>query len=174
MCEGSTCSDILYLLPGPGFGARSAETIRAAPEVTSARCMLIDECRHKGGAARTTTWTSCRCSRLPAGCRSYVERRSELLDPDVVLRVDRGAFPPGASREVRGAPTVAEQVRTFARLARFAQPALVNGAAGFVVAPRGRPVAVAGFTVADGRIVEIDLLADPARLRDLDLTALGG
>jgi RNA polymerase sigma-70 factor (ECF subfamily) len=67
---------------------------------------------------------------------------------------------------------VVEQVLTFARLARFARPALVNGAAGFVVAPRGRPVAVAGFTVAHGRIVEIDLLADPAHLRELDLTVL--
>jgi RNA polymerase sigma factor (sigma-70 family) len=95
-----------------------------------------------------------------------------VLDPDVVLRVDRGALPRGASREVRGAPAVAEQVRTFARLAAFARPALVNGAAGFVVAPRGRPLAVAGFTVAHGKIVEIDLLADPARLRELDLTAL--
>jgi RNA polymerase sigma-70 factor (ECF subfamily) len=63
-------------------------------------------------------------------------------------------------------------VANFARLARFARPALVNGAAGFVVAPRGRTVAVAGFTVAHGKIVEIDLLADPARLRELDLTAL--
>jgi DNA-directed RNA polymerase specialized sigma24 family protein len=59
-----------------------------------------------------------------------------------------------------------------ARLARFARPALVNGAAGIVVAPQGRPVAVAGFTVAHDRIVEIDLLADPARLRELDLSAL--
>jgi RNA polymerase sigma factor (sigma-70 family) len=95
-----------------------------------------------------------------------------ILDPDVVLRADRGALRPAASREVRGASAVAEQVRTFARLARFARPALVNGAAGFVVAPRGRPVAVAGFTVARGKIVEIDLLADPARLRELDLTVL--
>jgi RNA polymerase sigma factor (sigma-70 family) len=95
-----------------------------------------------------------------------------VLDPDVVLRVDRGAVRPGASREVRGARKVAEQVGAFARLAPFARPALVNGAAGFVVAPRGRPVAVAGFTVAHGRIVEIDLLADPARLRQLDLTVL--
>ena len=97
-----------------------------------------------------------------------------LLDPDVVLRVDRGAARPGASREVRGAAAVAEQVRTFARLAPSARPALVNGAAGFVVAPRGRPVAVAGFTVAHGKIVEIDLLADPARLRRLDVTVLDG
>jgi RNA polymerase sigma factor (sigma-70 family) len=96
----------------------------------------------------------------------------ELLDPEIVLRVDRGALPTGASREVRGVTAVLEQVRTFARLASSARPALVNGAAGFVVAPRGRPVAVAGFTVSDGKIVEIDLLADPARLRRLDLTVL--
>jgi RNA polymerase sigma-70 factor, ECF subfamily len=95
-----------------------------------------------------------------------------VLDPDVVLRVDRGAMPAGAPGEFRGVPAVVEQVRGFARLARFARPVLVNGAAGFVVAPRGRPVAVAGFTVAHGKIVEIDLLADPARLRELDLTAL--
>jgi RNA polymerase sigma-70 factor (ECF subfamily) len=93
-----------------------------------------------------------------------------LLDPDVVLRVDRGAVRAGASREVRGARAVAEQVRSFARFASSARPALVNGAAGFVVAPRGRPLAVAGFTVAGGRIVEIDLLADPVRLRELSLT----
>jgi RNA polymerase sigma factor (sigma-70 family) len=95
-----------------------------------------------------------------------------VLDPDVVLRVDRGAVPAGASREVRGAPSVAEQVSRFAGLAPLARPALVNGAAGFVVAPGGRPVAVAGFTVARGKVVEIDLLADPARLRELDLTVL--
>jgi RNA polymerase sigma factor (sigma-70 family) len=95
-----------------------------------------------------------------------------VLDPGVVLRIDRGVVRPGASREVRGAPAVVEQVLTFARLAGFAQPALVNGAAGFVVAPHGRPIAVAGLTVAHGQVVEIDLLADPARLRELDLTVL--
>ena len=95
-----------------------------------------------------------------------------VLDPDVVLRVDRGAIPAAAQGEFRGAPAVLDQVANFARLARFARPALVNGAAGFVVAPRGRTVAVAGFTVAHGKIVEIDLLADPTRLRELDLTAL--
>jgi RNA polymerase sigma factor (sigma-70 family) len=97
-----------------------------------------------------------------------------VLDPEVVLRVDRGALRARASREVRGARAVAEQVRTFAELGRFARPALVNGAVGFVVAPRGRPVSVAGFTVTKGRIAEIDILADPARLRELDLTVLEG
>jgi RNA polymerase sigma factor (sigma-70 family) len=95
-----------------------------------------------------------------------------VLDPDVVLRVDRGAVPAGASREIRGAAAVAAQARGFARFASIARPVLVNGGAGFVVAPRGRPVALAGFTVARGKIVEIDLLADPARLRQLDLTSL--
>jgi RNA polymerase sigma-70 factor (ECF subfamily) len=95
-----------------------------------------------------------------------------VLDPDVVLRVDRGTVRPGASREVRGAAAVAGQALTFARLAPLARAALVNGAAGFVVAQRGRTIAVAGFTVARGKIAEIDLLADPERLRALDLTVL--
>jgi RNA polymerase sigma factor (sigma-70 family) len=92
-----------------------------------------------------------------------------VLDPDVVLRVDRG---PGASREVRGATAVAGQALTFAQLAALARPTLVNGAAGFVVSRDGQPISVAGFTVTNGRIAEIDLLADPGRLRRLDLSAL--
>jgi ketosteroid isomerase-like protein len=95
-----------------------------------------------------------------------------VLDPDVVLRADRGAVPAGVSREVRGAPAVAEGALAFSRLARFAQPALVNGAAGVVVAPGGQPFSVMGFTVARGKIVEIDILTDPARLRQLDLALL--
>jgi RNA polymerase sigma-70 factor (ECF subfamily) len=95
-----------------------------------------------------------------------------VLDPDVVLRIDRGALRPAAARETRGAPAVAERAATFAQLSRFARPALVNGAAGLVVATPGRPLAVAGFTIAGGRIVAIDVLADPARLRRLDLTVL--
>jgi RNA polymerase sigma factor (sigma-70 family) len=93
-----------------------------------------------------------------------------LLDPDVVLRSDRGAVP--RSREVRGARAVAERAMGFARLAPFARPALVNGAAGLVIAPKGRPFAVIGVTVTHGKIAEIDVLADQARLRELDLTVL--
>jgi RNA polymerase sigma-70 factor (ECF subfamily) len=96
----------------------------------------------------------------------------EVLDPDVVLRADRGALRPDQSRKVRGAQAVAAEALGFAQLARFAHPVLVNGAAGYVVAPQGRPFAVIGFTVAHGRIAEIDILADPARVRDLDLTIL--
>jgi RNA polymerase sigma factor (sigma-70 family) len=109
---------------------------------------------------------------LAAARGGDLEALVAVLDPDVVLRADRGALRPGSPDEVRGARTVASQALGFARLARFARPALVNGAAGLVVAPGGRPFAVAGFTVTRGRIAEIDVLADPARLRELDLTVL--
>jgi RNA polymerase sigma factor (sigma-70 family) len=92
-----------------------------------------------------------------------------VLDPDVVVRADRAAVHAGASAEVRGAPAVAD---TFSGRARFAQPALVNGAVGAVWAPGGRPRVVFGFTITRGRIVEIDILADPERLRQLELAVL--
>jgi hypothetical protein len=72
---------------------------------------------------------------------------------------------------VHGAREVAGRAMTF-QLSPFARPALVNGTAGVVVAPGGRPFSVIGFTVRGGKIVEIDALADPERLRDLDLTVL--
>lgn len=95
-----------------------------------------------------------------------------VLDPDVVVRADYGAAAPGAPREVRGAQAVAKQALTFSQFAAFARPALVNGAAGVVAASHGRPNSVMGFTVRRGKIVEIDILADPARLSQLDLTFL--
>jgi hypothetical protein len=98
----------------------------------------------------------------------------EVLDPDVVLRADFGPQPGGGSREVRGAAEVAGQALTYSRLGLLVQPALVNGAAGLVSTRHGEPFSVGGFTVRGGKIVEIDILADPARLRELDLTVLGG
>jgi RNA polymerase sigma-70 factor, ECF subfamily len=95
-----------------------------------------------------------------------------VLDPDVVSRSDGGTLRPGATGVVRGAREVAARALTFARLSPFVRPALVNGAAGAVVAPRGRPFSVLGFTVVGGRIVEIDAITDPERLRVLDLAVL--
>ncbi len=96
-----------------------------------------------------------------------------VLDPDVVLRADTGALPVGGGPRVfRGAPAVAEQALAFARrYGTLARPALVNGAAGIVAGESGRAYSVMGFAVRQGRIVEIDVLADPARLRGL---AIGG
>jgi RNA polymerase sigma factor (sigma-70 family) len=107
---------------------------------------------------------------LAASREGDFEALMALLDPDVVLRADG----PDAPRHLRGAPAVLGQARRYAALARFARPALVNGAAGVVVAPGGRPFAVMGITVARGRIVEIDVFADPNRVRELDLTVLDG
>jgi RNA polymerase sigma factor (sigma-70 family) len=91
-----------------------------------------------------------------------------ILDPDVVVRADWGRVPAGASRMVRGGRAVAEQALAFSRRAPFARPMLVNGAAGVVVTAGGRLVGVMGFTVRHDRIVEIDILADPARLDRLE------
>ncbi|HJZ73549.1 MAG TPA: sigma-70 family RNA polymerase sigma factor [Vicinamibacterales bacterium] len=91
-----------------------------------------------------------------------------ILDPDVVLRGDQGTL-----RIRRGARAVTEGALTFSRLAISARVALVNGAPGIVARlPDGQPMAVMGFAVRGGKIVEIDILADPVRLRQLDLTAL--
>jgi len=95
-----------------------------------------------------------------------------VLDPDVVLRADLGAVLVGAPAMVRGAQAVAKQALNFARLSPFVRPALVNGGAGVVVAPGGQQHSVMGFTVRQGKIAEIDILADPQRLGRLDLTFL--
>ena len=95
-----------------------------------------------------------------------------VLDPDVVLRADLGPLPTGGSREVRGAAAVAGQALTYSRLGLVMRPALVNGAAGPSRRATESRSRSAAFTVRGGRIVEIDILADPARLRQLDLTVL--
>jgi RNA polymerase sigma factor (sigma-70 family) len=100
------------------------------------------------------------------------ERLLEVLDPDVVLRADRGAVSIGSSRLVRGAANVARQALAFSRLDVEVRPALVNGAAGTVTLRDGRPFSIAGFTIRNRRIVEMDVLADPEGLRQIDLTIL--
>src|SRR3954447_41901 len=90
-----------------------------------------------------------------------------VLDPDVVFRVDRGALPERAAERAVGAEAVAERILERAGpFAPLARPAIVNGAAGAVaVGPGGRTLGVVGFTVVGGRILEIDLVADPQKLR---------
>jgi len=97
------------------------------------------------------------------------DRLVAVLDPDVVLRQDFGA---GRSREVRGAAAVARQAKAYSQLGLVVKPALVNGAVGVVATRDGQPFSVGGFTVRHGRIVEMDWLAEPARLRELDLPIL--
>jgi RNA polymerase sigma factor (sigma-70 family) len=96
-----------------------------------------------------------------------------LLDPDVVLRSDFGARRPAAPRVTRGAAAVARQALVASIPTARLHPALVNGAAGVVVTVGGRPFAVMGFTVAEGRILEIDAIADPDRVRRIAAAVLG-
>jgi ketosteroid isomerase-like protein len=92
-----------------------------------------------------------------------------VLDPDVELRIDGGALRAEASLRLRGAEAVAANAATYSKLYPFVHSALVNGAAGAVVAPRGRLFSVMAFTVTDGKISQIDALVDPERLSALNL-----
>jgi len=91
-----------------------------------------------------------------------------VLDPDVVVRTDI----PGAPPEIRGARSWAKGAVAFSQLARFVQPALINGTVGLVWAPGGRLTRVLTFTIADGKIVSVDVIADQERLHQLDLGVL--
>jgi len=93
-----------------------------------------------------------------------------VLDPDVVLRADFGAA--GKSRVVRGARAIADQALFYSQLGLDMRPVLVNGAVGMVTFRDGEPFSVGAVTVRGGKIVELDFLADPERLRELDLTVL--
>jgi hypothetical protein len=92
-----------------------------------------------------------------------------LLDPDAKVSADHAAVEMGAPKGVRGASAVAG---LFSGRSQGARPALVDGAAGAVWAPGGRPRVVFAFTIVDNKILEIELMADPERLRRLKLTVL--
>jgi RNA polymerase sigma-70 factor (ECF subfamily) len=95
-----------------------------------------------------------------------------VLDPDVVRQADPIVIPAGAATVLRGARAVAEETRTNWHRASFARPALVNGTVGVVVAPAGRLRLALRLTITDDKITHIDVIAEPARLRQLDLAVL--
>jgi RNA polymerase sigma-70 factor (ECF subfamily) len=107
---------------------------------------------------------------LRAAREGDFEALLEVLDPDVVLRADGGGLEP--SGMIRGAANVARGAMNFSRQDLEVRPILVNGAVGAVSFKDGKPLSVAGCTVRDGRIVEMDILRDPERLAQLDLAPL--
>jgi RNA polymerase sigma factor (sigma-70 family) len=109
---------------------------------------------------------------LAAAREGDFEALLEVLDPDVVLRADRRGVSIDAPRVVRGAANVARGALAFSRLDVEVRPALVNGAVGTVTLRDGRPFTIAGFTIRNRRIVEMDIIADPERLSQLDPTIL--
>jgi RNA polymerase sigma-70 factor (ECF subfamily) len=101
-----------------------------------------------------------------------------VLDPDAVVRIDAAAridAPPaevGKAREVRGASTWVRQFIALSRGLRFVEPALINGSAGLILAPRGKLSRVLIFSFANARVTRVEVIADPARLRELDIAVL--
>jgi RNA polymerase sigma factor (sigma-70 family) len=136
---------------------------------------LASRARHRVRGGATDADTDLAASRevvdafLAASRSGNFDALLALLDPDIVYRADWAS---GKSQVVRGATAVVRQARAFLRLARFAQPVLVNGATGVVVAPYGRLRYVAQFTMRDGKIAEIHVMADPAVFRRLPLALL--
>jgi RNA polymerase sigma factor (sigma-70 family) len=160
------------------FGIRFEEIGQILDRSPQAARQLANRARKKVRAARTEPDPDLDAQRevvdafLAAARDGDFERLVAVLDPDVVLRVDLGPLLVGGSREVRGAAAVARQAMTYSQLGILTQPALINGAAGSVSFRDGRPFSIGGVIVRGGKIVEMDILADPARLRELDLSVL--
>ncbi len=109
---------------------------------------------------------------LAAARGGDLEELLDVLAPDVVRRADAAALPVGAALEKRGARAVAAETQVFGKRARFAEAALVDGAVGVVVAPRGRLLLALAVTVEGERVAAYEVIADPARLAALHVTLL--
>lgn len=153
-----------------------APIVERSPEATR---QLASRARRRVQGERTLPDTDLERQREVVDAFQAAARRGDfeallaVLDPDVVVRADQGAVNAGALRVVRGAEAVARQAMGYASLEMLAQPALVNGVAGAVAIRDGEVFSVGAFTVRGGKVVALDILADPDRLRALDLTVLG-
>ncbi len=139
--------------------------------VTATRQLASRARRRVRGGAATTEHTRQRGvveAFLAALREGNFEGLLTVLDPDLVVRAEM----PGATTETRGAAAWAKQAVAFGHMARAVRPALVNGAVGLILAPQGRLTRALAFKFVNGRIAEIDVIGDPARLRELELATL--
>jgi RNA polymerase sigma-70 factor (ECF subfamily) len=150
-----------------------AQIIDRSPEAAR---QLASRARRRVRAERTVPDADLETQRevveafLAAARDGDFDRLLSLLDPDVVVRGDRGRA--GGRREGRGAAEVARQTLGFAQIGLDVRPVLINGVAGLITFLHGQPYSIAAFTVRNGTIVEFVVVADPERLRELDLTIL--
>ncbi|HSC51073.1 MAG TPA: RNA polymerase sigma factor SigJ [Gaiellaceae bacterium] len=156
------------------FGVPFDEIAPIVERSQAATRQLASRARRRVRGARPSSDVNLREQRrvidafLAASRGGDFEALLEVLDPDVVFRIDAGGVAPRARPPIRGAEAVAAQIlERGAPLAPYARPAIVNGNAGAIVIPHEKPIAVVGFVIAGGRITEIDLVADPAKLPDL-------
>jgi RNA polymerase sigma factor (sigma-70 family) len=149
-----------------------APIVNRSPEAAR---QLASRARRRIQAERTVSDTDLEGQRevvdafLAAAREGDFDRLVALLDPEIVLRVDLG---PAGSRELRGAAVVADNARAYAGLGLEMRQVVINGVAGVVTFRDGQPFSIGAMTVRGGKIVELDILADPERLRQLDLTNL--
>jgi RNA polymerase sigma-70 factor (ECF subfamily) len=177
--EQLTPSERLAFVLHDTFGLPFDEIAPIVGRSTDATRQLASRARRRVRGAETSSDVSIERQRevidafLAAARAGDFEALLRVLDPDVVARADAGAGSSilGRSREIRGAREVAKQALGFRQLAPGARHVLVNGAAGLAVFREGQPFAVIAFTIRGGRVTELDILADPERLPDLD--ALG-
>ncbi len=161
------------------FGMPFEEVAPIIERTPEAARQLASRARRRVQARNATTDTDLEAQRAvvdafrAAAEEGDFQRLVAVLDPDVVLRADVGA---SATKpiQIRGAEQVARGALMYSRAGLLRRPALVNGMAGLVVMLDGEPHAIMAFVVSGGRIVEIDILRDPARVSKLDLTALDG
>jgi RNA polymerase sigma-70 factor (ECF subfamily) len=155
----------MFAMPFDEIGSITGRTATAARQLASRARRRV---QLPGGAvdAERTVQREVVRAFLTASRHGDFQALVALLDPDAAIRADRAAVEAGASSEVHGAGAVAE---TFSGRARAAKPALLDGFAAAVWAPGGQPRVVFGFTIEAGKIIEIELLADPGQLSGLDL-----
>jgi RNA polymerase sigma-70 factor (ECF subfamily) len=159
------------------FGMPFKEIAPIIERTPEAARQLASRARHRVRARNATPDADVEVQRgvvdafLAAAHDGDLYRLVAVLDPEVVLRGDGGA---GRLIEVRGAEQVARQAQAFSRLGLLRRPVLVNGAPGAVAMLEGKLFSVLAFTVTGGKIIEIDILRDPERLSQIDLTVLDG
>jgi RNA polymerase sigma-70 factor (ECF subfamily) len=158
------------------LASRARQRLRAAPGHATATDGEPDAASQTATGSVVTDdlarqWTVVNAFRA-ASIKGDFEGLLAILDPDVVLRADAGTGPMGPSVLIHGAREVIGQSQRFKSLGRFARRVLVNGSPGYLVARDGVALAVIAVTIRDGRIIEMDILADPDRLRQLDLVGL--
>jgi RNA polymerase sigma-70 factor (ECF subfamily) len=162
----------VFAVPFEQIAAILDRSPAAAKQLASrARHRLRTASAHPEGSDLARQWTVVDAF-LAASREGDFEGLLAILDPDVVLRADAGDGPLGPSVLLRGAREFIARSQQFVSLQRFAHPVLVNGGPGFLVARNGEAIALLAATIENDKITEMDILADPVRLRQLDLAAL--
>jgi RNA polymerase sigma factor (sigma-70 family) len=163
----------LFDLPFDEIAPMLGRSVVATRQLASRARKKVQEQRMPGPAADPGAQRRVVDAFFSAARGGDLEALVAVLDPDIVLRADGGTARPETTAVVRGPQAVAQRAILFAQPTAVVLPARVNGGTGVVVTIAGQPVSVMAFTVIENRVVQIDAVVDPDRLRELDLSVLG-